>query len=347
MPEPRRLRVSDLILALLFALGLYAAWVVRDILLLIYVSIILAIVLTPAVQAISRIRIRNWNPSRGAAIILLLVAVLAVIGLFAALILPPIIQDFQNLAQQLPSRLNDLAGWVRHFPVGNEIAKFLNPQTLGQHMAAFLGNVFGTLQAVVGVITDLVLLVIMTAYFILDGRRVFDWALSLVPASKRPRLQVTLLSAAHKVKRWIVGQLLLMLILGTFSFFLFLILKVKYFYALALFAGVANIIPILGPIVSVVAAGLVAAIDSWVKLLGVLVGYLIYQQVENGYLSPRIMESTVKIPAVTVIVALAIGVGLGGILGALVAVPTAAIISTFIAEYLVHREKSQPEYLPR
>ncbi len=135
-----------------------------------------------------------------------------------------------------------------------------------------------------------------------------------------------------------------MLILGTYSFFLFLILNVKYFYALAVFAGVTNIIPILGPVISVVVAGLVAAIDSWVKLVGVVVGYLIYQQVENAYLSPRIMESAVQIPAVTVIIALAIGGGLAGILGALVAVPSAALISTVMDEYFVNREKAQPEY---
>jgi predicted PurR-regulated permease PerM len=345
MPESRRsVRASDLIVALLFATGLYAAWIVRSILLLIYVSIIFAIALTPAVKAICRIRIRNWSPSRGVAILLLGMAVLAVVALFFALALPPIIQNVQDLGQELPNHMSQIADRVQQFPMGKQLAPMLDPHTLQQHMTAFLKNVFGTLQAFFAGVTSLLLLAILTAYFILDGRRSFDWAISLAPADERARLRSTMLRGSRRVQRWILGQLLLMLILGSYSFVLFLILKVRYFYALALFAGVANIIPILGPIISVVVAGVVAAIDSWVKLVGVVVGYLIYQQVENAYLSPRIMESTVKISAVAVVVALAIGGELAGILGALVAVPSAALVSTLIDEYWVNREKSQAEY---
>ena len=342
MPEPRRPRALDLIIALLFAVLLYAAWIVRSVLLLIYVSIIFAIVLTPAVHAITRLRIGKWQPGRGAAVLILALAVTAAIAGFAVLAAPPIVDDVQNLAQNLPDRLNQLAQQARSLPMGEQIAGMVDPENLQQHMAGFAQNVYGTLQAFFMGITNLLLLVILVAYFVLDGCRAFDWALSLAPAGQRARLRKTMLRGGRRVQRWIVGQLLLMLILGGYSFALFLILQVRYFYVLALFAGVANIIPILGPIISVIVAGLVAALDSWTKLLGVLIGYAVYQQVENAYLSPRIMESTIKIPAVTVIVALAIGGGLAGIWGALVAVPSAALISTFIDEYLVNREENTP-----
>jgi predicted PurR-regulated permease PerM len=128
---------------------------------------------------------------------------------------------------------------------------------------------------------------------------------------------------------------MLMLILGALSFLAFWALGVRYFYALALLAGVSNIIPILGPLLTVILAGLVAATDSGLKVLGVLIFYLIYQQAEEAYLTPRIMESTVDLPAVAVVVALAVGGGLAGILGALVAVPSAALIGTVINEYML------------
>jgi predicted PurR-regulated permease PerM len=99
----------------------------------------------------------------------------------------------------------------------------------------------------------------------------------------------------------------------------------------------ANIVPIIGPIVSVGLAVIVAAFDSWTKALGVLIFYLVYQQLENAFLTPKIMKSTVDLPALAVIIALAMGGSMAGVLGALVAVPTAALIAVIIDEYVVKR----------
>jgi predicted PurR-regulated permease PerM len=115
----------------------------------------------------------------------------------------------------------------------------------------------------------------------------------------------------------------------------FALLQIKYFYALAVFAGVANIVPIVGPIAAVVLSGTVAAFDSWPKLAGVLVFFFVYQQIENAFLTPRIMKSTVDLPPLAVIIALSIGGTLAGVLGALVAVPTAALVAVLLDEYLV------------
>ena len=136
------------------------------------------------------------------------------------------------------------------------------------------------------------------------------------------------------MQRWLYGQLALMVILGSLSALVFGLLGVRYFYAIAVFAGVANFVPILGPIATVVIAGGVAALDSWTKLLGVLIFFAVYQQVENAYLTPKIMRTAVGLPGVAVIVALTIGGELAGLLGALVAVPTAALLATIITEYL-------------
>jgi predicted PurR-regulated permease PerM len=90
----------------------------------------------------------------------------------------------------------------------------------------------------------------------------------------------------------------------------------------------------------VVVAGVVAALDSWMKVLGVVIFYVIYQQVENAYLSPTIMKAKVGLPGIAVIVALAIGGALAGITGALVSVPTAAIIATLLNEYVTDEANS-------
>jgi predicted PurR-regulated permease PerM len=128
-----------------------------------------------------------------------------------------------------------------------------------------------------------------------------------------------------------------MLILGSATALVFGLLGVRYFYALAVFAGIANFVPVLGPIATVVLAAAVAALDSWTKVLGVFIFYLIYQQVENAYLTPRIMKEAVDLPGIAVIIALTIGGEMAGLLGAIVAVPTAALVATILNEYVVRQ----------
>jgi predicted PurR-regulated permease PerM len=145
--------------------------------------------------------------------------------------------------------------------------------------------------------------------------------------------------AGERMRKWLWGQAILMLILGSASFITFGSMGLMFFYLLALFAGLANIIPLLGPIATVIVAALVAAIDSPWKVLGVLVFYLVYQQIENAFLTPRIMQSQVQLPPSAVVVALLVGGELAGAIGALVAVPTAVLCSVLIDEYLVHDSK--------
>jgi predicted PurR-regulated permease PerM len=178
----------------------------------------------------------------------------------------------------------------------------------------------------------------MTAYFILDGSRGFQWILSMVPRQQRGRLDQTLRRAAARAQRWLLGQAILMLILGGSSALVLGVLGINYSYALALFAGLANFVPVLGPIVTVILAGSVALLDSVKKSIGVLIFYAIYQQVENAFLRPRIMKSSIQLSPVAVIVALAIGGEAAGGVGAMIAVPTAAIVSTLTDEYLVRED---------
>jgi len=184
---------------------------------------------------------------------------------------------------------------------------------------------------------------VLTAYFIADGERAFRWLLSLFPPQASGRLETTLVRCRGRVRHWLVGQGALMLIFGLLSALVFGLMGIKYYYVLAVFAGVGNIVPIVGPLASVVLACVVAGFDSWTKAAGVLVFYFVYAQVEHAYLTPRIMKTTLNLPPLAVIIALSTGGILAGVLGALVALPTAAIIAVFADEYLVkpNREASE------
>ncbi|HOK44843.1 MAG TPA: AI-2E family transporter [Bryobacteraceae bacterium] len=324
---------------LAFALGLllYVSWVLRNTLLLIYVSAIFAVVLSPAVDWVSRLGIGRWHPGRAISMLLIIGVVLTVTVVFLVLALPPVISDIQQLVEQLPSQLQQLQEYLGTIPFLGQ-ADF---ETVGRVATSLVGGLKGFVSTTANAVVSIIAVVLLTAYLILDGERTFHWMLSLLPPEVSPRLGQTLVRAARRMRGWLVGQAMLMLILGSASLIAFGLMGVRYYYLLAVFAGVANIIPQLGPILTVIIAGLVAAIDSFAKLLGVVIFYFAYQQVENAFLTPRIMKRQVELSSTAVIVALLIGAELGGIAGALISVPSAVLAAELADEYLVHRPDRQ------
>ncbi len=129
-----------------------------------------------------------------------------------------------------------------------------------------------------------------------------------------------------------------MLIFGVLSIIVYSLLGVRYAYALGVLNGLLNLVPVLGAAISIGLALLAAAVDSWGRVIGVAIFYLIYVQIENSILTPRIMRSSVGLPSLAVLVALIFGSALAGIVGALVSVPTAALVAVLIDEYLVAKD---------
>ncbi|HSM86168.1 MAG TPA: AI-2E family transporter [Candidatus Limnocylindrales bacterium] len=338
-----RLRSNLFLLAL--AVLLILMYLLRRVVLLIYVSIIFAVIFTPIVEYIQRIRIVKWSPGKGAAILILLLVLAVAVSLFLVFAAPRIMNDSQDLAASLPSRIGQLQDRMRALPFGDAIAGKLQLGHLESYAGKLAQSVFAIFKGLAGGLTAMLTLALLTAYFILDGARSFHWFLSMVPRPHRGRLEQTLRRATARAQKWLLGQAILMLILGTCSAIVFGLLGISYFFVLAVFAGLANFVPVLGPIVTVILAGLVALLDSVTKFIGVLIFYAVYQQVENAYLTPRIMKSSVHLSALAVIVALAIGGEAAGVMGAMVAVPTAAIISTLANEYLVRDRPEQQERL--
>jgi predicted PurR-regulated permease PerM len=189
-----------------------------------------------------------------------------------------------------------------------------------------------------GKLFDLITGFILTIYFILEGDQAYQWFLSFFPRQRRQRLDQTLQRANIRMGKWLLGQGSLMLILGVTSTIVYLSLHVRYAYALGVLTGLLNIIPVLGAAVCIALALLVAAIDSWGRVLGIAIFYVIYLQVENSYLIPRIMKNRVGLPGLAILIALVLGSTLGGILGAMVSVPTAVLIAVLLDEYFVQKD---------
>ena len=206
--------------------------------------------------------------------------------------------------------------------------------------------IFASAPLWIGHILDLLTALILCIYFMLEGEFAYYYFLSLFPSHQRERLAKTLVVAELRMSKWLLGQGALMLILGVCSLITFGILHVRYFVLLGVMMGLFNIIPVVGGVITILLAGGVAALDSWSKMAGVFIFYAIYIQIENGYLTPKIMKSSVDLMGLTVLIALLAGTALAGVVGALVAVPTAALIAVLMDEYMVQPDAEVPVETP-
>jgi predicted PurR-regulated permease PerM len=332
---------GHIVFAFALAFAIYVAWLLRSVLVLLYVSALFAVVLTPVVRATSRLRIGRWHPFHGAAAIFFLLLIVAgALTAFGFLALPPVIRDLQALNGEMPTRLPALLARLKQIPfVGrlNSAEVISSIQGSLSHTAARL---LLSLTNWAGALVQVAAGFVLTLYLILEGGGAYRWFLSFLPPQPRHRLDVTLQRAAARMEKWLIGQASLMLILGVASTILYLSLDVRYAYGLGVLTGLLNVIPVLGAAVSIVLAILVAAIDSWGRVLGVAIFFLVYLQVENSWLIPRIMRHRVQLPALAIFVALLLGSAVEGIVGALVAIPTAVLASVLLDEYLVRKDEA-------
>jgi predicted PurR-regulated permease PerM len=320
------------------ALALYVAWLIRGMLALLYISALFAVVLSPIVRATSRIHIGRWKPFHGStAILILLLAVAGAFAVFGFFALPPVINDLQSLTGELPARLPGILDKIRAVPYADRIDAADVISWIQRWLSGGAAYLLFSFKAWAGVLVEVIAGFVLTLYFILEGDGAYSWFLSFVPTAPRHRLDATLRRAAGRMEKWLVGQLSLMLILGTVSTIIYLLLGVRYAYVLGVLTGLLNLIPVLGAAVSLVLAMLVAAIDSWGHVLGVAIFFVVYLQIENSWLTPRIMHSRVQLPALAIFLTLLLGSAIGGIAGAMVAIPTAVLVSVLVEEYLVKK----------
>ena len=325
---------SDILFFFSVLIALWIAYIVRDVLLLIYVSALFAVVLAPAIGLVQKIRINGWRAGRGFAILFLILVLLLAGTLFMVFAFPPIYHDGRQFSSDWPKHMASLSEELKDLPLGSKV----DPTELQKYAAEIVGGAGGLFLNLAGGIFGLFTAIILTAYFIIDGERTLQWVISLFPVHQQGRLTTALLRANKRMRNWLMGQSIMMASMCVASLAAYYALHLKYFYILAMFAGIADIVPIAGPISALVIAGSVAAMDSPEKLLGVIIFHSVYAQFEAAFLSPRIMRSTLKLSPLAVIIALTLGGSMAGVIGALAAVPTAALVLVLADEYLVKKK---------
>jgi predicted PurR-regulated permease PerM len=296
--SPRALIRYSLVGAALTFFISWALWEVRSALMLVYISALVAIGLSPLVNAMERKRLMRQRVPRWAAILVIYLCIIGVIVAVAVLIIPPIIMQARGLAMEFPRLLHQGQQWlINHGLLTREIsAQEAVQQTAGgsgaqDTIGLIAGAVFGFVGGVFGLITMLVL----TFYFLVDSSGLVNVFMRLFPREKRAQVEDACRRVTKKVSAWLGGQLLLGGIIGSTAAVGLFLMGVPFFYVLALIAGLGEMIPTVGPILSAVPAIAVALSVKPTLALGVIAFFFAQQQLENHLLVPKIMQRQVGI----------------------------------------------------
>jgi predicted PurR-regulated permease PerM len=314
---------------------LWAAFLVRGALLLIYIAALVAIGISPFVTRLERRRLIGTKPlPRWVAILEVYLLLMVVIVTVSILVIPPLIDQARAFWTAIPDLLHRGQVWLIERGLLSRELTFTEAvqQTAQGNGSDAVTTLIGALSGFFGGVFGLLTILILAFYLLLDSRSLFRNFVSLFPKGERDRVEDVCRRISTKVSAWLAGQLLLAAIIGTTAAFGLWLLGVPYFFVLALIAGLGEMIPVVGPILSAIPAVGVALTVSPATALFVSIFFLAQQQLENHILVPKIMERQVGISAGFVIIALLIGGSLLGIVGAILAVPTAAILQVVFQE---------------
>ena len=331
--------------------GLWAAvWLVSQtlqVLILLLISIILAVALRPTVDRIDMIRVPGTRRTipRALAILIIYLAVAAILVGIGFLVIPPIVSEVQNLIANLPGYLQSLdeaLQGLKRFPFMPDLAGLQN-QLISQ-LAGSLSQAVSVLLFAVNVVVSVLsigIVLVFTFFLIFDADLIFDHFISLLSPSRREQARSMAGIMGRKIEGWLKGTLLLALIIGLATTGGMWALGMPYPYLLGLAAGLFELVPIIGPYLGAAPAGAVALFTQplW-KFIAVVVFFFMIQQIENNILAPHIFGQQAELPPLLVILALLMGGALYGILGALLAVPIAAVIQVLWVDLVVPEIRS-------
>jgi predicted PurR-regulated permease PerM len=282
-------------------------WAAREALMLVYVSALIAMGFAPLVDIIEQPRpnVRRRVP-RWLAILAIYLAIVAAFVMLGLMVIPPLVAQASALWDRLPDEFNQLQNFLIRYKLLTRritLAEAVSNAPSGAGSNA-VGTVLVALSSVVGGVFALITILILSFYLLVEANTMFAYVARFIPASRR-------------------GDVLM---------------GVPYFYVVALIAAIGETIPIVGPIIGGITAVAVAITVSAKLALMVGAFFLVLHQLEANVLVPKIMERRVGVSPVAVMVALLIGGALWGIIGAILAIPTAAILSVVVEEIVADHE---------
>lgn len=296
-------------------------WYLSGVVILVLASIIFAAALNPSVVSLQKMKI-----PRPLAVGILYIVVFGVLGIVLYLVTPTITQQIQSLLSNLPSIQSHVQASLSSQPWLLSVYQKLT-STVADRPDIFINQVSQTAFGIVASVFGFVTVLVLTFYFLLNGRQIAQGLVKYVPTRrKRDEVLEIGLNSSVKLGHWIRGQLLLCLIVFVTTFITLSLLGVPYALTLALFAGLLQFIPFVGAVVGAIPAVLVAFTISPLKALFVVIFFVILQTLLGNIIGPQVMKKAVGVSPIIILIAALVGYTLLGVVGVILAVPIAAVI---------------------
>src|SRR5512146_371262 len=359
-----------------FLLAVRLLWVAREVFLTAFLGVLFGLAVGAGAERLTKFRVR-----RGVAAAVIVFGAIGLLVLTGAWIAPTLQEQGAELRQRIPEAVDRLEAWVDERPglagmflggsavaakrdraaraeVGAEVRResagaaadtsaAQRVPTLRQRISEQLGGVtrylFPFLSSTIAVVAGLFLIIVLSIYVGADPGSYRVGLMALFPPEARPRAGIVLARVATVLRKWLVTQMIAMLVIGVVTTVALLVLRVKAAVALGVIAGILEFVPTIGPILSAVPGVAMGFLDSPGKALYVGLAYLIIQQVEGHLLIPILMKEGMDLPPALTIVTQAVMALLFGFIGLMVAVPLLAAIIVPIK--LLYMQSMVPDIL--
>ncbi len=336
--KPVTFNISTLTIVkiILTLLVLYFVYLMRDILLILFVALILAILIDPLADWFKKRKI-----PRVLAVLLVYAILISIVALVVVLIAPPLANQFQQLTDKIPTY------WEKVKSLGSDgfLANY-DAEALQKGFRSIEDNltkgIFTGLGGIFGGVVSFFLVLVLTLYMVVEEKELKGIASSLIPAHYQPYLFQLAGRIKEKMSAWLKGQLILCLIIGLGVFIGLSLMGVEYALVLGLIAGLLEMIPYVGPWTAAALAIFIALGQSPGLALLVLIYFIFLQQVENNLLVPKVMQKAVGLNPIISILAIITGAKLAGFLGVLFAIPVASALSILLQDFFKKNEEVKP-----
>ncbi|MHA7142165.1 AI-2E family transporter [Arthrobacter sp. Sr33] len=316
---------------------------VGQLLLWIGAAMFIALGLDPIVRWLEKKKVPR---PAGIAVALLLLA--GIIAAFFATLIPTIVNQTSQFVDRAPGFVDDFLNseffqtvdeqfQVRE-RVTEEVNNFFNDSDA---VGGIFGGVLGVGTVIINSLFGTLIVLVLTLYFLSSLPAMKKWAYRLAPRSRRPRVESLAEEITSSVGNYVIGQACVAILNATFAFVFMTIAQVPFSVLLAFVVALLAFIPLVGALIAAVIVTAVAMTAGWQTALLFAVLYLAYLQVEAYFISPRIMQRAVAVPGSVAVIAVIAGGSLLGVLGALIAIPTAAAVMLLLKEVFIARQDSQ------
>jgi len=308
---------------------------------LVVIAAFLAVGLDPVVRFLQRRGLR-----RGPAVAIVFAAVIGLFVGFGAIIIPDMVDQATELIDSAPDQIDSLTRtqWINQMNdeygvIDNLSQQLRDRASNGDTVMQVFGGVLGAGRAVLSGLASTFTVLILTLYFLASLNAIAEAGYQLVPRSRRERVRALGDEIIRRIGGYVAGQVAVATINGVCSFVMMSVLGIPYAAVLAFVVGLIGLVPLVGATLGAILVVIVGLFQSVQVAVVVAVYYVLYQQVENYVIAPRIMARTVSVPGAVALIAAFGGGALLGVLGALIAIPIAAAILLIIQEVVIPRQE--------